>query len=256
MPFVTLTPAAEALLDQRRVYDVPRAGRRRWAAGRRLFVAPEVRIEPYTHLFAGEMLPLRLGAFSYSHSELALQMQIGRYCSIGAGLRVMGGEHPMEWATTSPFGYHGAPMQGVSAFFADVGAQPRPRAWSKGPPWGVQVGHDVWIGDEVMLAPYVKIGHGAVIGARAFVRQDVPPYAVVVGQTARVLRYRFPEPLVERLLALEWWRYTPDVLQQASLDQPERFVDELPELVERVGARELRPVCLAGDELIRLAAPY
>lgn len=256
MPYVTLTPAAETLLNQRRIFDAPRPGARRWRAGRRLFVAPEIQLEPYASLFAGEVLPLRMGAFSYSHSALPVHMQIGRYCSIGSGLSIMGGEHPFEWATTSPVGYGAEPLWAVRAFFNDAGGQSRPRAWSRDTGWGVHIGNDVWIGDGVMLAPYVKIGDGAVIGARAFVRKDVPPYAIVVGQPARVLRYRFAEPLIERLLALQWWRFTPDVVQQASIDQPEHFVDELPQLVEQLGARELRPVRLAGQALIEASQPW
>jgi acetyltransferase-like isoleucine patch superfamily enzyme len=251
MPFIPVTAAVEQLLNGRRVFDVPRPGVRRWRVGERLFLQPGAQIEPYVHIFRGETLPASMGAFSYSHSALVTHAFIGRYCSFGAELSWMGGEHPARWATTSPIAYDPTPLQGVKAFFDDVGAEYARRDWSEPPPWRVEIGHDVWIGDGVMLAPHVKIGHGAVIGARSLVREDVPPYAIVVGSPARILRYRFPEPLIERLLALQWWRWTPDVLQKAAIDQPERFVDELPEIVERLGAREIRPVRLTGHELIK-----
>jgi hypothetical protein len=175
-------------------------------------------------------------------------VEVGRYCSIGADLSWMGGVHPAAWATTSPIAYDPRALQHVEAFFKDYGAPYRPRSWNEPPPWRVEIGHDVWIGDGVMIAPAVKIGHGAVVGARSLVLKDVPPYAVVAGSPARILRYRFPEALVERMLALAWWRYPPDVLQAADVSQPEQFVEEPPRLIE-AGARALSPVFLTAEAL-------
>jgi len=69
------------------------------------------------------------------------------------------------------------------------------------------IGNDVWIGNQVTIMPGVKIGDGAVIGAGAVVAKDVPPYAVVVGNPGIVKRLRFSERIVERMLAVRWWRY-------------------------------------------------
>lgn len=253
MPFLTITPEVLQLLNERRILDLPGAGRR-WRVGQRLWAPANMRIEPYNAIFAGDWLPASLGAFSYSHSAMAAYAAIGRYCSIGAGLTWMGGEHPAAWATTSPIAYDPTPLRHVQAYFADVGAEYRARVWQKGPPWGVEIGNDVWIGDGVMLAPTVKIGHGAVIGARSLVLKDVPAYAIVAGSPARVIRYRFPEPLIERMLALEWWRYRPEILQAAEITDPERFVEELPRLVEERGAEVMTPPCLTWAHLERAAA--
>ena len=253
MPVVTLTPAVLDLLNSRRIFDLPRAGRR-WREGQQLLVHPDMRIEPYSHILAGQMLPLRLGAFSYSHSALALHAEIGRYCSFGGELAWMQGDHPMDWVTTSPIAYDVVPLPGVRAFFADAGAEYRRREVSL-PPYRVEIGNDVWIGDGVMLGTRVKIGHGAAIGARSLVLKDVPPYAVVAGSPARILRYRFPEPLIERLLALEWWRYAPDVLQAADMTRPERFVEELPRIVAERSARVMVPACLTYPDILAAAQP-
>jgi acetyltransferase-like isoleucine patch superfamily enzyme len=247
MPVVTLTPAVLELLKNRRIFDLPRAGRR-WREGQYLLVHPNMRIEPYAHIFAGQILPLRLGAFSYSHSPLAMHAEIGRYCSFGADIAWMKGDHPMGWATTSPIAYDVTPLPGMQAYFADVGAEYRHHDLSA-PPQRVEIGNDVWIGDGAMLGTRVKIGDGAVIGARSLVLKDVPPYAVVAGSPARILRYRFPEPLIERLLALQWWRYAPELLQAADLSKPERFVDELPRLIEQRSARPVNPVCLTYADI-------
>ena len=70
----------------------------------------------------------------------------------------------------------------------------------------VKVGNDVWIGEyAVILAHVTEIGDGAVIGAGAIVNKNVPPYAVVVGNPARIVRYRFPKEIVDQLLASRWW---------------------------------------------------
>lgn len=230
------------------MFDTPGAGRR-WQVGELIQFDADARIEPFASVLTGHSLPREMGAFSYSHAFLPTHAKIGRYCSFGAGLFWIGGEHPAGWATTSPFTY-GEAMEATRVFFAERGLERRARLWDAQKPWGVEIGHDVWIGDGVAMGQFVRIGHGAVIGARSLVLKDVPPYAVMAGHPARLIRYRFPEPLIERMLALEWWRYTPDALQEASIDQPERFVEELPQIVERLGARPINPPCLTGADLL------
>ncbi len=66
---------------------------------------------------------------------------------------------------------------------------------------------DVWIGMEAMIMPGVRIGAGAIVGARAVVASDVPPYAIVAGNPARVVRRRFPDAVIEELLAIAWWNW-------------------------------------------------
>ncbi len=82
----------------------------------------------------------------------------------------------------------------------------------------VSIGHDVWIGDDVNILDGVRVGHGAVIGTNALVTCDVPPYAVVLGVPGKVLKYRFPQDVITRLLALEWWSWNRALLRQA-IDQ-------------------------------------
>ena len=72
------------------------------------------------------------------------------------------------------------------------------------------VGNDVWFGRECMILPGIKIGDGAVIAARAVVVQDVPPYAVVGGNPAKIIKYRFSEEIIEELLKIQWWNWDLD----------------------------------------------
>ena len=69
------------------------------------------------------------------------------------------------------------------------------------------IGNDVWIGTRVMLLGAITIGDGAIIGAGSVVTKDVPPYAVVAGNPARVLHYRFPQEIINKLLEIKWWNH-------------------------------------------------
>jgi hypothetical protein len=89
------------------------------------------------------------------------------------------------------------------------------------------IGHDVWIGRDAMIMDGLSVGTGAVIAARALVTKDVPPYAIVGGAPARIIRYRFAPELIERLLASQWWTLSPEALRQLPFDDPERFVQHV-----------------------------
>ena len=88
------------------------------------------------------------------------------------------------------------------------------------------VGNDVWIGQDVVIKGGVKIGDGAVIGARSVVTRDVPPYAVVVGVPAKVIKYRFEQEKIDFLEKLQWWNWTPEEIYQ-NLDRLKKFDETL-----------------------------
>lgn len=119
---------------------------------------------------------------------------IGKFCALAHGVRFITASsmHPMRGISTYPFRI----FSGL-----DLGAY-RTESALRG---DTVVGHDVWLGYEARVLPGVTIGHGAIVGACAVVSRDVPPYAVVAGNPAQVLRLRFAPPDVARLLALAWW---------------------------------------------------
>ena len=76
---------------------------------------------------------------------------------------------------------------------------------------------DGWIETNVIVMNGVKIGHGAIVGTGSVVVKDVPPYAVVGGNPAHIIRYRYDKDIIARLLKLEWWNYAPDILSDLDL---------------------------------------
>lgn len=162
---------------------------------------------------------LQVGAMTYvrSDSELSNVSLIGRFCSIGNGV-TLGQEkagHPMNWVSSHPFQY-----SATQHFYSESG---RP----------AEIGHDVWIGRDAMVMEGVKVSTGAVIAARSLVTRDVPPYAVVAGMPARIVRYRHPPEIVAGLLASAWWELPINLLTGLSVDDPEQFLRELAARAER-----------------------
>ena len=141
-----------------------------------------------------------MGAYSYGKPKIRFPesghgLTIGRYCSIADKVEILlGGDHRLDWASTYPF----AAMDGLWP----EAAPPEAYHASRG---AVTIGHDVWLGSGCVILSGVTIGHGAVVAARAVVTRDVPPFAVVAGNPARVVRRRFDEATVAALLDAAWW---------------------------------------------------
>jgi acetyltransferase-like isoleucine patch superfamily enzyme len=141
-----------------------------------------------------------IGAYTYGlptvHDERLSKLKIGRYCSIAQDVNIALGHHRTDTVSSYPF-------QTLNSWFQDWPGSPN--VLDHGTNGDVEIGSDVWIATGVFIASGVKIGHGAVIAAQSVVTKDIPPYAIVGGNTARLLRYRFDEQTIERLLELKWW---------------------------------------------------
>ncbi|WP_040262150.1 CatB-related O-acetyltransferase [Pseudomonas massiliensis] len=169
-------------------------------------------------IFTGQ---LRIGAYTdiVSGCELHHVSEIGRYCSIAA--RVVIGQdrrsHPLDWLSTSH-----------AVLKARLDQQPDAQgAEDQGLDFPTTIGHDVWVGRDVIIMKGVKIGTGAVVGAQSLVNKDVPPYAIVAGSPARVVRYRFDEATREALLQSRWWEYELDALGELAIENPALLLDQL-----------------------------
>lgn len=94
------------------------------------------------------------------------------------------------------------------------------------------IGNDVWIGNDVVLKGGVKIGDGAVVAANSVVTKDIPPYAIVAGIPAKIIRYRFASDIVEELLKIKWWNYNyVDLPDNNKCDDINYFVREMSDMI-------------------------
>lgn len=180
-----------------------------------------------------------IGAFTYLSGGFFYHTHIGRYGSFANGLHIGQGNHPIDWLSTHPFQYQplkypvGAGYKDRDIYYEDADKADNSIVQKPG---RTVIGNDVWVGYGAYIRNGVTIGDGAVIGACSVVTKDVPPYAVVVGQPAKVVKYRFADSTIERLMAARWWRFAPwqlrhvkfDDIKQA-LDQLEAFLAEDPE---------------------------
>lgn len=129
------------------------------------------------------------------------QLRIGDYCSLAKNITIMlGGNHRTDWISTYPF-------MVFLPTAKDIVGHPS----TKG---NVIIGNDVWIGTNTTILSGVTIGDGAVIGMNSTVSKDVPPYAIVVGNPARIIKYRFTSDQIEKLLQIKWWNKDEEWINQ------------------------------------------
>lgn len=131
---------------------------------------------------------------------------IGKFCSIATFVRINPGNHPAFTRVAQHHFTYRSRQFGLAdaddkAFFD----------WRR--EHKAIIGHDVWIGHNAVVMPGVRVGDGAVIGTGAIVTHDVPPYAVVVGVPARVIRYRFDEDTIARIQRTRWWDWDHETLK-------------------------------------------
>lgn len=138
----------------------------------------------------------------YHYPFIGDRLVIGRFCAIAEGAKFImnGANHAMSGFSTFPFNIFG---HGWEEGFD-------PTTWTQELRGDTIVGNDVWIGTEALIMPGLTIGDGSIIAARSVVTRDVPPYAVIAGNPAKVVKVRFDTHTVERLLAVAWWDWPID----------------------------------------------
>ncbi len=153
------------------------------------------------------------------------RLVIGRFCALAAGTTFFmnGANHAMGGFSTYPFNIFGG---GWEKGFD-------PKTWSDQHRGDTVVGSDVWIGTETLVMPGVNIGHGAIIAARSVVTSDVPDYAIVGGNPAKIIRMRFDQATIDRLVAIAWWDWPVehisahlDAIRGADLEALEAIADK------------------------------
>ncbi len=165
-----------------------------------------------------------VGDYSYIGQDARLiHAHVGKFCSLAGGGAYGMGSHSLDYISTS-------------SLFTSSRNGTRTR-WTDKPSFEeykeIHIGNDVWIGMRVMVMGGATIGNGAVVAAGAVVTKDVPPYAIVGGVPARVIKYRFPEDVIQKLEASKWWSLDDETLKQnIHLFQKPLKGDNLDTLVE------------------------
>jgi acetyltransferase-like isoleucine patch superfamily enzyme len=166
-----------------------------------------------------------VGSSMLNHSYIGydstiIHTDIGSFCSIGDRVLIGGAMHPMHFVSTSPvFLSH---RDSVKVKYARHDFLPIIKT---------KIGHDVWIGQGAFIKSGISIGIGAVVGMGAVVTKNVPAYAIVGGNPAKVIRYRFNDEVIEQLLATEWWSFSEIQLTKYGhlFNNPDQFLTSFSE---------------------------
>ena len=153
------------------------------------------------------VLNSKIGRYTYiGRNNGITNAKIGSFCSLGSFVTVGGGVHPLDRLSTSPLFYDKGNIWHLKTFIAHDNKEVEQLL--------TIIGNDVWIGDYSYIKAGVVVGDGAIIGAGAVVTKDVPPYSIVGGVPAKVIRYRFSRETIDKLMELRWWEKDEEWLKR------------------------------------------
>lgn len=186
----------------------PRTGDKHTVYLNRVITDPSITVGDYTmyHDLVNDPTQFETNNVLYHYPINRDKLMMGKFCSVASGAKFLftSANHTLRSLSTYPF-----PL-----FFEEWGL-PRESvtdAWDR--KGDIVIGSDVWIGYEAVILAGVTIGHGAVIGARAVVANDVPPYTIVGGVPARPIRRRFSDEVISALLTLRWWDWDTEQIRR------------------------------------------
>lgn len=158
-------------------------------------------IKNFTRIFNNVIIN-NCNIFEYCYigrNSLIQNTTIGSFCSIANDVIIGLGAHPSHYFSTSPIFYRKKNILNINLISEDLPFEEYKK---------IEIGSDVWIGARAVILDGVIIGHGAIVAANSVVTKDVPPYSIVAGIPARILKYRFSNEKIERLLKSAWWNLT------------------------------------------------
>ena len=155
-----------------------------------------------------------LGKYSYFGSGFSMSKasSVGKFCSIANNVQIGPTRHPTNWLSTHRFQYLDT---------VDIPKHPLIPFTYVMP---CHIGNDVWIGTNAIILDGVNVGDGAIIGAGGVVTKDVPPYAIVGGVPAKIIRYRFDEKTIADLLELKWWDLDFEIIKTLPFDDIQKCI--------------------------------
>lgn len=156
-------------------------------------------------------ISVKMGRYSYmGKNNSVANAKIGAFCSIASYCAIGGGAHAKDFVSTSPVFIKGKNI--FNKNFANIEVEINK---------SVTIGNDVWIGESVFINDGIRIGDGAIIGAHAVITHDVPPYAIVAGVPAKIIRYRFSDEEIKKLEKIKWWEWDEKKLENMA----DKFID-------------------------------
>ncbi len=190
------------MADMRKIY--PRSGDKKTVYLKNIISNPNIIVGDYTmyHDLLNDPKEFEINNVLYQYPINRDKLKIGKFCSIACGTKFLfnSANHALDSLSTYPF-----PL-----FFEEWNLEKEKvtDAWdNRG---DIVIGNDVWIGYEAVILSGVTIGDGAIIGTRAVVTKDVPPYTIVGGVPAKPIRKRFDEKVIKELLKIKWWDWTEE----------------------------------------------
>mgnify|MGYP002523784037 FL=1 len=194
-------------MDKNKIY--PRTHDKETVYLKNIITRPSIEVGDYTMYndYVRDPREFEKNNVLYHYPVNGDRLKIGKFCSIACGAKFIftSANHALGSLSTYPF----------PIFFEEWGLDPKDisSAWdNKG---DIEVGNDVWIGFEAVILSGVKIGDGAIIGARAVVTKDVEPYAIVGGVPAKPIRKRFDDETIEKLMKLRWWDMDEEAIRRS-----------------------------------------
>ena len=190
------------MADMRKIY--PRSGDKKTVYLKNIISNPNIIVGDYTmyHDLLNDPKEFEINNVLYQYPINRDKLKIGKFCSIACGTKFLfnSANHALDSLSTYPF-----PL-----FFEEWNLEKEKvtEAWdNRG---DIVIGNDVWIGYEAVILSGVTVGDGAIIGTRAVVTKDVPPYTIVGGVPAKPIRKRFDEKVIKELLKIKWWDWTEE----------------------------------------------
>ena len=190
------------MADMRKIY--PRSGDKKTVYLKNIISNPNIIVGDYTmyHDLLNDPKEFEINNVLYQYPINRDKLKIGKFCSIACSTKFLfnSANHALDSLSTYPF-----PL-----FFEEWNLEKEKvtEAWdNRG---DIVIGNDVWIGYEAVILSGVTIGDGAIIGTRAVVTKDVPPYTIVGGVPAKPIRKRFDEKVIKELLKIKWWDWTEE----------------------------------------------